>query len=160
MNNTVAYSSYRMVFTDVKNSAAANSMQIGEIQFFGEKLTGSAVLSPVDTILAIDLDGGSSYPGNEDPSNAVDGTTDKYLNFGKVNSGLIVTPAVGPSTVTSFQITIANDHSERDPTSWALFGTNDTIASVDNSEGGQENWTLIDSGLLALPSAAIRWDQR
>ena len=31
----MAYSSYRMVFTDVRNAGTANSMQIAEIQFDG-----------------------------------------------------------------------------------------------------------------------------
>ncbi|MCA9258446.1 MAG: PQQ-dependent sugar dehydrogenase, partial [Planctomycetales bacterium] len=34
VDNTVAYASYRLVFTNVKNAAAANSMQIGELQFY------------------------------------------------------------------------------------------------------------------------------
>ena len=48
-----------MVFTGVKTAGAANSMQIGEIQFFGDKVGGSALLSPADSVLAIDLDGDS-----------------------------------------------------------------------------------------------------
>ena len=36
MDNSTEWTSYRMVFTGVKNAATANSMQIGEIQFFGE----------------------------------------------------------------------------------------------------------------------------
>lgn len=114
---------------------------------------GSALLSPADAILAIDLDGGSAYPNNEEPQNAVDGTLDNYLNFGEVNSGFIVTPAGAATTVDSFQITTANDAAERDPTSWALYGTNDAIASGDNSTGAAENWTLIDSGTVSLPLA-------
>jgi len=34
-NQSTPYGSYRMVFATVKNAAAANSMQIGEIQFYG-----------------------------------------------------------------------------------------------------------------------------
>lgn len=114
---------------------------------------GSAILSPGDPILAVDTDGTSSYPGNEDPPNAIDGTIDKYLNFGEVNSGFIVTPSNSSAIITSFQVTTANDAEERDPTSWALYGTNDPVTSADNSDGSQENWTLIDSGGVSLPSA-------
>ena len=34
-NGGTAYTSYRMIFTGVKDAALANSMQIAEIQFFG-----------------------------------------------------------------------------------------------------------------------------
>ncbi|MEM7315913.1 MAG: lamin tail domain-containing protein, partial [Planctomycetota bacterium] len=77
----------------------------------------------------------------------------KYLNFGEENSGIIVTPNFGSSTVRSFRLTTANDAVERDPTSYELYGTNDTIQSRDNSTGLGENWTLIDSGSLSLPNA-------
>ncbi len=120
------------------------------------------ILTPSDPILAIDLEGGGSYPGPEGPSNVIDGTLNKYLNnggggnFGE-NSGFIVTPTVGAgvgTVVTSFVITTANDAENRDPASWRLYGTNDTILSLDNSNGnGGEAWALIDSGLLSLPSA-------
>ena len=62
------------------------------------------------------------------------------------------TPSGGPSIVESFQITTANDAEERDPSSWELYGTNDPITSVDNSQGDGENWTLIDSGEVSLPT--------
>lgn len=116
---------------------------------------GTSILSPGDAIIAIDTDGGgqSSYPGNESPQNAIDGTLEKYLNFGEVNSGFIVTPSAGATLVNGFQITTANDAEERDPSSWALYGTDDAIISTDNSNGSAENWTLIDSGVVSLPSA-------
>ena len=127
VDNSTEYSSYRMLFTGVKNAAAADSMQIAEIQFFGELSVSNSLLTPGSPILAIDLDGGSSYPNNETPQNAADRSLNKYLNFGEVNSGFIVTPAGSATTVESFQITTANDLAERDPTSWDLYGTNDPI---------------------------------
>ena len=116
---------------------------------------GPSLLSPGDAILAFDLDAGSqsSYPIFEGPSNVVDGTAGKYLNFAGAGSGFIVTPAVGSSIVQSFQLTTANDFSGRDPTSFELWGTNDAIVSADNSAGLDENWTLIDFGALALNPA-------
>ena len=94
----------------------------------------------------------SSYPSNENPGLALDGNPfTKYLNFGEENSGLIVTP--GNSIIRSMQFTTANDAIERDPTSWQLYGTNDSITSADNSTGLEEDWTLIDSGTLNLPNA-------
>lgn len=99
----------------------------------------------------------SSYPNGpgffETPSNALDSNQfTKYLNFGGPNSGIIITPDFGQSVVQSFKLTTANDAEGRDPTSWELYGTNDPIQSADNSSGLAENWTLIDSGSLSLPS--------
>jgi glucose/arabinose dehydrogenase len=113
----------------------------------------TTILSPTDPILAIDLDGASSSPNNETVVNAIDKTLAKYLNFGEVNSGLIVTPSNGSSIVTGFQVTTANDATERDPTTWQLFGTNQAIASTNHSTGTAESWTIIASGTLALPTA-------
>lgn len=154
VSNATSYTSYRMIFTGIKNAGAADSMQIAEAQFFGEVSGLTGLLTPGSDIIAIDTSfGQSNYPGNESPQNAIDGTLDKYLNFGEVNSGFIVTPSAAATVVESFQITTANDSEERDPTSWQLFGTNDPITSEDNSTGSAENWTLIDSGNVSLPSA-------
>ncbi len=153
VTNSTAYTSYRMVFTGVKNSGAANSMQFAEIQFYGQQSGTSALLSSGNPIIAIDTDGNSGYPVGETPANAIDGSLDKYLNFGKINSGFIVTPPNSSAIVKSFVITTANDAEDRDPTTWQLFGTNDPITSTDNSTGGAENWTFIDAGGVSLPSA-------
>ena len=70
------------------------------------------ILQPGDPIIAIDLDASlvpgstSSSPDGEQAPNALDQFSDtKYLNFGEVNSGFIVTPAFGASTVQSFLLT-------------------------------------------------------
>jgi len=113
---------------------------------------GAAILAPGDFIIAIDADSASSSPGAEQVGNAIDRTNNKYLNFGEDNSGFIVTPAFGSSVVDSFQITTANDAEERDPATWALYGTNEQILSTDHSAGTAENWTLIASGSVTLPA--------
>lgn len=96
----------------------------------------------------------SGYPGGENPNFAIDGNTgNKYLNFGEENSGFIVTPNSGASTVTSLDFWTANDAPERDPASFSLYGTNSAIASGDNSLGNLESWTLITSSAVALPAA-------
>lgn len=176
-SNATAYSSYRIVFPTVKDPAAANSMQIAEVQLYPDmEGLGGGVLSLLDEVSAIqlpqpltpllenaaqaldgtaprlDLPALSSSPANEGPANVVDGTTAKYLNSGGDLSGFIVTPAVGPSTVRSFQIMTANDAVPRDPASYQLFGTNDPIMSLNNSYGTAENWTLISEGALPLPT--------
>ncbi len=110
------------------------------------------ILTAGDPILAIDLDGDSSTPAAETVDKGIDrDTATKYLNFGRENSGFIVTPSVGASVVTSFTITTANDHYVRDPTSYALYGTLDTVTSTNHSTGTAESWTLISTGGLSLP---------
>jgi hypothetical protein len=151
VNNASAWASYKMLYPTLKGS---NLMQVADVAFYqSTDGTGTSVLSVIDPILAIQLGPDSRYPGAEGPANAIDGTLNKYLNFGENNSGFIVTPSVGPSTVESFQITTANDSPERDPRVWFLYGTNDVIASADNSTGTAENWTLIAAGTMALPDA-------
>ncbi len=137
-----------------------------------ESVHATLLLTPGDTILAIDLEDDSNSGGTEGPENAIDGTLAKYLNRGSshdsdfthpawgANTGFIITPTVGTGVgeagtiVTSFEITTANDAEVRDPASWSLYGTNDAILSLNNSDGnGGEAWTLIDSGSLSLPSA-------
>jgi len=118
---------------------------------------GADILAPGDFIIAIDADGNSGSPAAEPVEEAIDGITAgggaKYLNSGRENSGFIVTPQFGSSIVTSFQIWTANDVEARDPASWELYGTNDPIVSVHHGDGmGGENWTLIASGSLSLPS--------
>lgn len=131
------------------------------------------ILTPGDTILSIDLEGQSETPGGEPASNAIDGlSSTKYLNRGGspeppgtnfgVNTGFIVTPTVGTGAgefgtiVTSFEITTANDAEARDPSAWELFGTNNAIMSLNESDGnGGETWTSIDLGTLSLPGARL-----
>jgi len=95
----------------------------------------------------------SNYPGGEAPAKAIDGNGgSKYLNFARTNTGIIVTPAAA-SVVKGIALSTANDAVERDPTSVAIYGTNDAITSEDNSLGEAENWTLIDSASVELPDA-------
>jgi glucose/arabinose dehydrogenase len=158
--NNTSYTSYRLFFPEVRNPDAANSMQLAEVDFWsGTAATGTNIIAPDAFIIPIqdaEPAGGSesNFPGGESPAQAIDGNPGtKYLNFGRENSGFIVTPSAGATTVTSFQITTANDAVERDPTGWALYGTNDAIQSQNNSFGNAENWTLIDTGSLDLPAA-------
>jgi hypothetical protein len=150
--NSTSYTSYRLVFPTVKGPGG-NSMQIADIRMYqSNDGSGSSILNFLDPVLAIDFASPqSSYPANEGPANAIDRDVDtKYLNFGRENSGFIVTPASGPRAVRSFRITTANDSPSRDPRVWQLFGTNDVITSVDNGTGSAENWTFIDEGLTNL----------
>ncbi len=153
--NAVGYSSYRVVFDTLKNSGAANSMQIADVQLFsGADGAGAAILGAGAPTIAIDLDAApGSFPGGEPPAAVVDGNTgSKYLNFGKGGSGFIITPGAGPSIVDGFELFTANDAPERDPASYSIFGTNAAIGSTENSTGEGEAWSLIASGSLSLPT--------
>jgi hypothetical protein len=135
-------------------------MQIAEIGLFsssdGSGTSVTTGLTPAQlNFKAIDLPQlvfQSNSPGAEDVTKVIDtlGTT-KYLNFGKENSGFIVTPAAGSPAVSFFQLTTANDAPGRDPASWELYGTNDAITSAPHGVGDGENWTLLGSGSLSLP---------
>lgn len=161
--NSTAYNSYRILFPSVRNTNnVANSMQIAEIGLYeSPDATGNTITFGIDpTALdtrAYDVTGfgvrsTSRSPATEGVGMVVDQVdATKYLNFGQENTGFIVTPNVGSSIITSFQITTANDFSERDPLSFVLFGTNETIASVAHSVGDAENWVEIAAGDLALP---------
>ncbi|MCJ7692889.1 MAG: hypothetical protein MUO22_05685, partial [Sedimentisphaerales bacterium] len=117
---------------------------------------GDDILAPGDFIIAIDADGDSGEPDVEPVTEAIDqiygGDAQKYLNFGGVNSGFIVTAAYGPSIIDSFTIWTANDTEDRDPATWELYGTNAAIVSAHHSTGTAESWTLIDLGSISLPS--------
>lgn len=151
VSNSTAYSSYRMLYPTLKGDPL---MQMADVAFYpnsdgsGANILGAS--NPIIAIQEVELPT-SNYPGAEGPANVIDTTLEKYLNFGEENSGFIVTPAFGSSIVDSFQITTAGDSAERDPTSWALYGTNDAIVSIDDSLGNAENWAMIDSGPVALP---------
>jgi len=150
VSNSTAYTSYRMIFPSIRSGVSI--MQVADVAFYlTTGGTGGTILSASDAIIAVQTAPASKYNSNI-PSNAIDGNiSNKYLNFGIVNSGFIVTPSYGSSVVGAFEIWTANDYSGRDPSSWALFGTTDTIVSIDNSRGMSENWTFIDSGDIALP---------
>lgn len=161
-SNGTSFTSYKVIFPTVKRntSTVPNSMQICEVEIFtGVNATGWNVLGAGGSVLAIDRDliPQSSSPAGEGPAFAIDNRPNKYLNHGRGNSGFIATPWVGATVVTAFQIMTANDNPSRDPLSYVLHGTNDSIRSEDNSNGDQENWALIASGELKLPTDRITW---
>jgi hypothetical protein len=156
--NPQAYRSYRLVFPDLKNFRAVDSMQIGDVALFqSSDGTGQSIFSVTNDARAIQLPTSQAdSPPGDGPENALDGHPGtKYLNLGKENSGFIVTLSGAPAVVTSFEITTANDAPSRDPASWMLFGTNDAIVSGNFSQGTAENWSVIDSGTLDLPDARL-----
>lgn len=106
---------------------------------------GFDITQPSDLIEIVngvnDGDGNAGGPpANEGVANALDNTTQKYLNFLDLSSGFTVTPAVGPKVVTALRFYTANDATERDPASYLFEGSNDGT-----------NFVTIASGSLALP---------
>jgi hypothetical protein len=145
-----SFSSYKLYFPELRNNGDPN-MQFNEAQFFtGANGGGTAILAPGNPILAIDAPISQGfYPENESPQKALDADAgSKYLNFGKENSGIVVTPAAGKSVVTGLKVTTANDSPERDPVAFAIYGTNDALSQLDNQDGTEADWTLIHTGAL------------
>ena len=152
--NGTSYSSYRVTFDSLKNNNEV--AQLDEFQLFsGAGGTGGSILGSGDSIIAFDTDTGasSSFPGAEGPGFAIDGNSGtKYLNFGGVNTGFIVTPSGGASVISAFSMTTGNDAPGRDPNAYVLYGTNDAITSAQNSDGSAENWVRIQGGTLNPPA--------
>lgn len=116
---------------------------------------GANLLTSGDFIIAIGSTG-SEFPGGEQPTAVIDGTTGtKYLNFGGVNSGFIVTPGSGSSIARSAVFRTGGDAPERDPSNVSIYGTNDPIGSVINGTGSKESWSLISSFDANLPNARL-----
>jgi hypothetical protein len=96
------------------------------------------VTAPGDSIVAIPDNG--NWPGNEQVNQAIDNQiVTKYLHFSGATepTGFAVTPAAGATLVTGINLCSANDAVERDPVTYELSGSNDSINGP---------WTLISSG--------------
>ncbi|MCI0748637.1 MAG: hypothetical protein L0Y58_24775, partial [Verrucomicrobia subdivision 3 bacterium] len=106
------------------------------------------VVQPGDPIILVngmndgDADSGPP-PAAEGVEHAIDGVTQKYLNFLDLGSGFIVSPSAGPTIVNGLRFYTANDAEPRDPASYVLEGST-------SGTGGP--WTTISSGSLSLPS--------
>ena len=153
--NATGYTSYKLLFPATRSNDTL--MQIADVQFYTEAAGGgTAVLSSSNPIIAVDQtgnDGSSRNPTAEGPAALLDGNTaTKYLNFGEVNSGIIVVPQSGPSTVIGVQLWTANDAAERDPTGFSLYGMNGAVDPLALNGRGEGAWALIASGSLNLPT--------
>ncbi len=118
------------------------------------------VTGPFDTVMGVPDDGiedggdDSGWPPNELPPFGFDDQIlTKYLHFkGDVEpTGLRVTPAMGPSVVTGLTFTTANDAEPRDPVSYELSGSNDSIDGP---------YTLIAEGPIVDFDASTAWPRR
>lgn len=109
---------------------------------------GEDVTSPGDVVVGIPDNGEDfdiGWPGGEAPGFALDNDAEtKFLHFlGEVEpTGLQVTTSTPGTIVGGLTFTTANDAPERDPMTWALYGSNTGIDGA---------YTLIASGDTFLP---------
>jgi len=114
------------------------------------------VTAPGDIVKGVPDDGlmdgdNFGWPGAETPDLAIDDNTGtKFLHFkGELEpTGFQVTPSAGPTIVTGLTLTTANDAIERDPISFELSGSNESI------DGPYE---LIASGDIVDFAQADAW---
>lgn len=158
-SNDADYKYYRMVFPTLNGGAM---MQISDVQFYSDSQGTEKILAPENTIIAIAevvVTETARMKLEESPQHALDvNTATKYCSSTGTDTGIIFEPIAGKalgtkSIVKAITMTTANDYSERDPATFALYGTNDKLVSEDYSHGDQENWTLIAEGELGLPEA-------
>jgi len=136
---------------------------IDEVRFYNKTLTDadiqgmllSDVTAPGDVVKGVPdepRDGSiAGWPDGEYPGLAVDDdVSTKFLHFkGNVQpTGFVVEPAIGPTIVTGLTLTTANDSPERDPASFELSGSNDSIDGP---------YTLIAAGDVADFAMADAW---
>ncbi|MFN0130057.1 MAG: choice-of-anchor D domain-containing protein, partial [Verrucomicrobiales bacterium] len=158
--------------TGVNGNQSNNSSPLAGAAYVFETVTGDPILAPGDTMWGGIQDqsgeffevgtvgtasGVNNWPAGEPPSDLINqlkgGAAEKYLNFAAMNTGIIVTPAAGPSIITSMSLSVADDAEERDPASYALYGTNSPITGPGPFDLGPLGFVLISSGPLALPSS-------
>jgi len=147
--NVTPYKHYKWTTVSCQGPGQ-NSMQTAEVQILGSSAPAN-ILVPSDPIIG----SSANTPGSEGVKNAIDGTQAKYLNFdGATGScGFVVTPQVGPSTITGLAMESANDAAERDPKHVTIEGSNDDVANYTTG-----TWTMIiDIPNIAAWSARYTW---
>ena len=184
-DNTTQYESYLVLFPTVKDSGAANSMQIAEVQLnydgfdldsgifdFQDEIVGvglNEIAAPLELApLVLDdfklVVGGTEpphqWPGAEGPENTINWEGQKYLNFTRENTGILIQPE-GPNAdnaATSITLWAANDAEPRDPSSFRILGSNDSdlLSPVDYAHRDEillDSFTEIAFGSVELPSS-------
>jgi len=109
----------------------------------------SDITTPGDVVVGEPNDG--DWPPAEFPANAIDNNVNtKFLDFkGELlPTGIRVTPSLGPTIVTGLTFTTANDSPGRDPISFELSGSNESIDGP---------WTLIAAGDIVDFAQATEW---
>jgi hypothetical protein len=135
-------------FAAAVTAGAANVLAPGDFIRGGQVVGGEFQVGVVGTAAGV-----NNWPAAEPPEDVINGIIggggEKYLNFAELNTGIVVTPAFGPSIVTSIEFWVANDAEERDPASYELWGTNAPVGAAGPYNLG--DFSLISGGALALP---------
>ncbi len=109
----------------------------------------SDITSPGDEVVGVPNDG--DWPAAETPDLAIDNNTStKFLHFKgfEVPTGFQTTPSIGATVVTGLTLTTANDHADRDPITYEVYGSN---------EGIDGPYTLIASGDVVDFAQETEW---
>jgi len=139
--NNCSYNIYQVKFPTLKNSASANSMQIGEVA-----LTG--IIINRDVTEPGDMTKGTSanyYPVQSSDNAIDDDINTKYLNFDKENSGFTVAPSAGLTIITGIVFITANDKPECDPASITISGSLDGVNFIN----------IIKNKITSLPNERL-----
>jgi len=133
---------YQLVVTNIAGSVTSSTAYLNVIS------TTPVITVPGDPISIYD----GASPAAEVVQEAIDGTTQKYLNYGGnyVSTdppfvgpvGFTVTPAMGSTVVTGLRLYTGNDSPERDPADFVLEGSNN----------GGSTFTTIASGTISMPT--------
>ena len=84
----------------------------------------------------------NNFPTAESPNHAIDSVGQKYLNFAELYTGFMVSPSFNGgagSVVTGMQLWTANDEEPRDPVSYELYGTMQSLRACLKTPHGLAN---------------------
>jgi len=161
--NSVAYTSYVVVFPTVRSTVSNNLMQISEIQL-------SQGATPPLAVAMADARGGqlsgsnfsfgsigNSNPGTnwlagESPDHAMDGNVNtKFAIFRSSGAGLLASPQAGSARMNTLTLWTANDSPERDPATYQVYGFPTRITQTSGTLA-VGNGTLLANGTVTLPA--------
>ena len=161
--NSVAYTSYVVVFPTVRSTVNNNLMQISEIQL-------SQGINPPLAVAMADARGGQLSGGNfsfgsignnnpetnwlagESPDHAMDGNVNtKFAIFRSTGAGLLASPQAGSARMNTLTLWTANDSPERDPATYQVYGFSTRITQT-SSPLAVGNGTLLANGTMTLPA--------
>jgi len=114
----------------IDDAGATGTLYLDDIRLYAKVLDDSSpdVTGPGDTVQGVPNDG--DWPPAEYPDLAIDNSaTTKYLHRkgGAMATGFQVAPLVGSTIVTGLTFTTANDAATRDPVTFELSGSNESI---------------------------------
>jgi len=119
--NTNAFTVYRLRFPTVVNPAAADAMQISEVE-----LLAVPEISSSNDLVNVTATGAFWTPAQTLCNRLLDGTDKFAVQNNATNVVVDITPAAGPTVLTSFELVGGNDsYPERHPISLTVLGSND-----------------------------------